>query len=191
MTGVVASIAGITAATWAGVGAAATVVGAGVSAYGALSQGSAASGSYQSQAEADKYNATVARNNARAASDQANFKEEQQHRKFAQLQGEALAAIGQSGTGLDGSNLDVLHQNAVNNQLDALTIRYEGQQQASGLLAQSQMSDLEAKQARKNASTAKFAGYVGAGASLLSGAGQAAYYMNGGIKPAATPKAPG
>lgn len=163
-----------------GVVAAAAVASAGIAAYGAISQGNAASDSYQSQADAAKYNATVARNNARAASDQANFKEEQLHRKFAQLQGEALAAIGQSGTGLDGSNLDVLHQNAVNNQLDALTIRYEGQQQSSGLMAQSQMSDLEAKQARKNASTAKFAGYVGAGTGLLSGAGKYAYYKQGG-----------
>ena len=163
-----------------GVITAAVVASTALAAYGAISQGEAASAQYKSQADAAEYNAQVARNNAQSASDQANFREEQQHRKFAQLQGQALAAIGQSGTGYSGSNLDMLHQNEVNNQLDALTIRYEGQQQASGLMAQSQMSQLEASQAKSNSSSALTAGYIGAGTNVLSGAGKYAYFKSGG-----------
>lgn len=149
-------------------------------AIGAIQQGNAQAAQYKSQQQALEYNAAVQKNNARAASEQANVAEEAQRRRFAALQGEAIAAIGQSGTGFDGSNLDVLRQNKVNAELDALNIRYQGQMQAQGLLAQSELDKMQARQAKANAGAARTSGYLSAGANLLQGASNYTYYKNAG-----------
>ena len=143
-----------------------------VSAVGAMNQADAQAASYRSQAQAQEYNATVAENNARAVLDQNNAKEEQQRRHFRMMQGNAIAAAAQSGSGLNqsDSNSKVLEQSALMNELDALTIRYEGQNQAQGLQSQAQLDRYGAKVSRMNASSAETAGMLGAGASLLSGA---------------------
>lgn len=157
-----------------------SLVSAAVTAVGAIQQGEAQAQSQRAQAQANEYNATVARNNATIASDQANAKEEAQRRHFAALQGQAVAGVAQSGTGFDGSNMDVLKQNAINNELDALTIRYEGQNQAKGLIAQSQLDTYNAGVNRMNADNAQTSGYLNAGANILSGAAKYSYYKNGG-----------
>ena len=157
-----------------------SLVSAAVTAVGAIQQGEAQAQSQRAQAQANEYNATVARNNAQVASDQANVKEEAQRRHFALLQGQAVAGVAQSGTGFDGSNADVLKQNAINNELDALTIRYEGQNQSKGLLAQAQLDTYNAGVNRMNASAAETGGYLNAGANILSGAAKYSYYKNGG-----------
>jgi hypothetical protein len=154
-----------------------------VSAVGAMKQADAQAASYQAQAQANEYNATVARNNAQVASEQANAKEEAQRRHFAALQGQAITGVAQSGTGFDGSNADILKQNAINSELDALTIRYEGQNQSKGLLAQSQLETYNAGVNRMNASNAQQAGMFNAGANLLSGAAKYSYYSGTGKLP--------
>lgn len=143
-----------------------------VSAAGALASSNAQRASLDAQARQQEFNATMARNNAQAANEQANVAEEQQRRKFGQIQGQAVAGIAQSGTGFDGSNLDILRQNAVANELDALTIRYQGQNQSKGLMAQADQDVFGANVSRMNASSARTAGYLNAGTSLLSAAGQ-------------------
>lgn len=169
----------ISASTAMMIAAGAAVAGAGVSAMGAIQQGEAQSNAYKAQADANNYNATVARNNAISVNQQTSAKEEAQRRQFAQVQGEANAGIAQSNTGFLGTNADILKQNAINAELDALNIRYQGQQQAAGLAAQAQLDDFNASQNRVNASNARTAGYMGAGANLLSGIGSAAYYGSG------------
>lgn len=159
--------------------AVATVASGAMSAVGAIQQGEAQSNAQKAQADVNRYNAIVARNNAESANQQASAKEDLQRRHFAQVQGEAKAAIAQSNTGFLGTNDDLLRQNAINAELDALNIRYEGQQRASGLMAQSQIDDFNASQNRINASNASTAGYMGAGANLLSTAGTVAYYGSG------------
>lgn len=151
-----------------------------VSALGAIRQGQAQQAAYKAQAQAQEYNAKVAENNARAALDQANAQEEQQRRKFRMLQGEAIAGAAQSGAGLSGSNKDVIEQNALFNELDALTIRYQGQNQAQGLQAQANLDRYNARAARQAGSEAMTAGYVSAGANILSGASKYNYYKGGG-----------
>ena len=153
--------------------------GSALAATGALLQGNAQSASYKAAAQANDYNATVARQNAVVAMDQANQREELQRRKFGELQGQAVAAAAQSGAGMDGSNADVLRQNAINAEMDALTIRYEGQMQARGLQAQADLQQFEGRVNRMNARTARLAGYANAGAALLTG-GSKAYGMSGG-----------
>lgn len=150
-----------------------------MSAMGAIKQAEAQAASYQAQAQAMDYNATVAKNNAVIANQQASAQEEQQRRKFAMLQGQAAAGAAQSGAGMDGSNADILAQNALLNELDALTIRYEGQNKAKSLEAQSQLDTYQAVAASRNADAAINAGYFNAGANLLSGATQYGMYTKG------------
>ena len=170
--------AGVGAGTASTVSTAISALGTITSAVGAIAGGQQQAAAAQAQAtanaQAQEYNATVARNNARIASDQANAKEEAQRRHFQQLQGQAVAGIAQSGTGFDGSNYDLLKQNETNNELDALTIRYQGQNQANVLIAQAQLDESNANVSRQmgslNASNAITGSYFNAGASLLNGA---------------------
>lgn len=142
---------------------------AAMKAVGALKEGQAQAANYKSAAQANLFNAQVAEGNARAALEQANAREESQRRQFGQLQGQALAAAAQSGAGFGGSNADVLRQSAANNELDALTIRYEGQMQSGGLMGQAQQERYQAAANRKNAGRAMKAGYINAASSILSG----------------------
>lgn len=150
-----------------------------MSAFGAIQQGNAQAATYRAQAQAQEYNATIEKNNAQMAASQANAQEEQQRRKFAMMQGEAIAGAAQSGAGLSGSNKDVIEQNALMNELDALTIRYQGQKDYQGFMAQSELDKYGAKMSRFNASTAERAGYMKAGSSILSGISSYAASNNG------------
>lgn len=153
------------------------IASAATAAIGSIKQGQAQKAQYDAQANAAEYNATVARQNAQVAGAQASAQEEQQRRKFRALQGEAIAGMAQSGTALDGSNADVLRQNAVANELDALTIRYEGQMKSRGLNAQADLDTLNAQASRRAGRDARTAGYINAGAQLLSGGSK--YYAAG------------
>ncbi len=150
-----------------------TAVAGGISALGAIQQAQAASAQAKSAAQAQEYNAAVARNNEIAANQQASFAEDQQRRRFRALQAEGMVAAAQSGAGLGGSNEDVLRQNAIANELDALTIRYEGQMKARGLLAQAELDRMQAEANRRAARAATTGGYMSAGASLLTSASRA------------------
>lgn len=169
-----------------------------VSAVGAMAQASAQAQQANAQAAAADYNAkvqenqaTVARYNAQSAGEQAAAKEEQQRRRFAQLQGSAIAGLAQSGTDLaSGSNKDILEQNALNNELDSLNIRYEGSQArdsyyntAGNFQSQAELSRMNASQYRQNASSAMTGGFFDAGSSLLSGFGKYSYYKATGKNP--------
>lgn len=152
-----------------------------MSAVGAIQQANAQAAQARAIAQANRYNAQIAENNAQTARNQASVAEESQRRKFNALQGEALAGVAQSGTGFFGSNLDVLKQNEVNNELDALTIRYQGENKATSLMAQSNLDKYNANVADQNASSAITGGYLNAGAGLLSGAGTYGYYKKIGV----------
>lgn len=154
-----------------------------MSVIGAMEQADAQAANARAQAQALDYQATVDRNNAKAASEAANAREEQQRRQAGQLHGQAVAGIAQSGTGFEGSNADILKQNDVLSELDALTIRYEGENRAKGLMAQSELNTMNANTARMNASNYEKAGFMNAGANLLSGATKYAYYGKTGKLP--------
>lgn len=147
----------------------ATIATSALGAYSAVQAGNAQSASYQSQSQAANYNATIQKQNADVAHQQANAREEAQRRQARQQLGKMRAAIAQSGTGLEGSNADIYGQSAANAELDALNIRYEGDLEARGLLAQSELSKYDARVAKMNASTSKTSGYLGAGAAILGG----------------------
>lgn len=146
------------------------IVNTAVSAYGAMQQSAAAQANAQAQADAANYNAKVQENNALAARQQANAREEAMRRNQRIELGKTRAAMSQSGLNAQtGSLLDMYDQSAVAMELDALNTRYEGEMQARGLTAQSQMSKHDASVAMMNKSQAKTAGYIGVASSLLNG----------------------
>lgn len=174
------------------------IVGTVMSAVGALQSAAAQQQAAENQAAAARYNAqvqenqaTVARYNAESAGQQAAAKEEMQRRRFAALQAQSRAGLAQSGVDIDsGSAKDLLTQNEINNELDALTIRYEGSQArdsytntANNFMSQAALSRMNAAMYDNNASNAMIGGYFNAGSNLLSGMTKYAYYSGTGKMP--------
>lgn len=126
---------------------------------------------YQRQMAA--YNAQVQENNARSIRDQTSAAEDSRRRALRIQQGKERASIAQSGLTDSGSLLDVYDQNAVFNELDILNSRYSGETEARGLAAQAQVTswsgNREADFTQMRGKNAQTAGYLNAGASLLSG----------------------
>lgn len=139
-----------------------------ISAVGAINQGKADS-------MAGEYNAQSAEQNAAYSLQQAKENERRQRIVSKKFLGDIRASYGASGITTEGSALDVLEESAANAELDALTIRHEGQVKATGYLNEARYSRIAGENA-KNASYLKAAGYV------ASGAEKAASYAAGGGK---------
>ncbi len=87
--------------------------------------------------------------------------------------GAIRSGVAASGVQLEGSALEVLESSASNAELDALTIRHQGQMKAWAHMAGAELDMLEGRNAREAGNFAS-AGY------LLKGAGAAASMMGGG-----------
>jgi hypothetical protein len=154
---------------------------AAISAVGAIQQGAAAASQARAQQGAQQYNAAVKEQNATVARQQAGAREEQQRRMSRQVLAQQRAALAQAGIGVGfGSALDIEEQSAIRAEMDALTIRYEGELQAKGLLASAQQDLFQGEMARAAGRNAQTASYISAGSSLLSGAASYGYYTGGG-----------
>ena len=131
------------------------IASAAMQAVGSIAQGNAANAAAQA-------NATALSNQAEAELRASGAREEQQRRQNRQFLGAQRAALAQAGIGVDGSAYDIARQSAINAELDALNIRYEGQLRSKNLRDQATITRFEGKQA-------KTAGYLGAGAAILGG----------------------
>jgi hypothetical protein len=152
---------------------------AAMSAVGAIQQGMAAQAQAQAAQGAANYNATIKRQQAALELQQANAREEQQRRGTRQVLGQQRAALAQAGIGMGGSALDIEEQSADRAELDALTIRYEGDLRSKGLLAAAAGAEYEGRAAIAAGQNAMTGAYLSAGASLLSAAGSYKYYSAG------------
>jgi hypothetical protein len=88
------------------------------------------------------------------------------------------------GTGVtSGSARHVMRQQSINDQLDALNIRYEGQLEQRGYNAEATNWQNQAGIYRSNAHNSDIGSYLGAGTALLSGVGSGfgAYKSVGGM----------
>ncbi|CAB4122032.1 hypothetical protein UFOVP16_43 [uncultured Caudovirales phage] len=151
-----------------------------VSAVGAIAAGNAQAASAKSAANAAQYNATIAEQNAQTALQASSANEDAQRRKSAVEMGRLRASLAENGVGFDsGSGMDLVTQSDMNAELDALNIRYGGQQQARAYRSQSALDTASAEQARLNASAASTGGYLSAGASALTGYGKYYSYSTG------------
>lgn len=148
---------GFTAGTYA---AAAVVAGAAITAYGAIQQGQ------QANAQA-QYQATIMQQQADRERAVAAVNEEAYRKQQSRLMASRRAILGGSGVeGGTGSPLMVSEDMASQSELQALTIRNGGEASSTRLNEQAALS-------RYQGETAESGGYFRAGASLLSGAGNA------------------
>lgn len=143
---------------------------AGLGAFSALQQGSQQSDALNQQAAAERRNQMLLMAQARTARQQAGAEEEAQRRQSRQFLGTQRAAMGQSGVGFGGTPGMLYEDNAMLAELDALNIRYGGEQQAANLINQANEAGASADILKSNAKQAKRAGYIKAGTSLLGGA---------------------
>lgn len=161
--------------SFAAVAAVAGLASAAVGAMGSIQQGRA-------QEAASQYEADLAERNATIVRQQSGVAEEQQRRHGRAVLGTQRAGVGEAGIDLSsGSAFDLYREAVQAAEQDALTIRYDGELQTAGLLTQRNA-------ARANAGNAKSAGYLTAGAQLLSGVGS--YAGDLFQSPGATPGRP-
>jgi len=154
---------------------AATIGSTALGVVGSIQQGKAANA-------AAKYNAQVARNNAQVQEWQAKDAEargrtkELQHRQqVSQLIGRQRAVM--AGNGVDvnlGSAVDLQADTASQGEFDALTIRSNAEREAYAARVGASNYTAEAGLQIGQGKAAKQAGFMGAGTTLLSGAGSVA-----------------
>ena len=118
-----------------------------------------------------QYNQQVYQRQAAITTQNTAAQEEAQRRDAARRAGSNRAAVGASGIDLTGSPLDVLEANAQQEELDALTIRWNGRNQADSLDAQGSL-------AAAAGSNQQQASYIGAGSTLLLGGSRILSYGN-------------
>jgi hypothetical protein len=138
------------------IGAVVAVVAAGVGAYAAHEQA-------QAQKEATDYNAKVARNQALLAQYAADQRAKQAADRHRRLLSAQRVAAGVSGITTEGSPLAVMMDTAAEAAYQENLIRYGGQQQSEGFLAEASLQGFYGQQALKT-------GQINVGRSLLSGA---------------------
>jgi hypothetical protein len=146
-----------------------TIISTVVSAVGAIQQSNAASASAKSQAQANDYNAQVARNQAQQSLQVSAAEQLMLSRRQRQQAGQSRAAVAQSGTGFGGSNADILEQSDTLAELDLLNLAYEGQMRSQGFQAEAGLQTFQAGAARSNAKNARTAGYLGAARAIGGG----------------------
>ena len=136
-----------------------TAAGVGISAYGQAQQGKAANAVAQRNAQIQLRDAELAKQNAEF---NARMKEKQDDQRRRAM----IAKQGGSGVeAVEGTNLLALAEQEFIDDMNAQLIRRGGQIQAQGLQDQAVLTSASGTVARKS-------GMVGAGASLLTGAGQ-------------------
>lgn len=134
-------------------------VGAVVQAVGAIQQAGA-------QATAANANARIAEQNATLARQQAKVDEARRRRLARKELGALRASVGASGINFTGSALDVYEDSFMEAELDALTIRHNGEIEALGFQKEAALN-------RQRAKSAKIGGAFEATGLLLSGAADA------------------
>jgi hypothetical protein len=131
------------------------VAGAVMSGVGAYRQGKAARA-------AAEYNATIQRQNAEITREQTKLQVQQADREAYLRRGALIAAHGKSGGAQQGSVLDVLADNAAQDEIQRQDIAYRGALAERGFTNTATLDEFEGKHAEKQ-------GYLSAGAELFRG----------------------
>ena len=134
------------------------IAGTAVAAVGTLAAASNSAAAHRYNADMAKQNAVLARQ--AAAEREARFRRESRQRMGAMRAGFAGQGL------LTGSAIDALADSAAQEELEALSIRYEGELQARGYTSR-------ATTERTASSNARIRGYYSAAATSLRGAGTA------------------
>lgn len=144
------------------------IIGLIVSMVSAIGGAMAAKDAGEAQKAAADYNAKVLEAQAQSEREAAAFEETQQREQAAKMRARQRVAYLASGVDLsEGTPLEVLGQQAGEMEMDALTIRYNGEIKAKQSESQAAIYRMQGAQAKK-------AGYTNAGSSLLTGVGSMA-----------------
>ena len=158
---IVAETATAAAASTAGMAAvslATTAIGAGVSAYGQAQQGKTANVVAQRNAQIQNRNATIAQQNA-------EFNAKLQEREARRRRSSQVARLGASGIEVfEGTNLIAMAEQEFTDDMNAQLIRRGGAIEAVNLQQTAAITSAQGTASRS-------AGFLGAGTSLLTGAG--------------------
>lgn len=150
-----------------------------MSAVGAIQEGSAQASAYKREAAVNEENARIARLNAERTSQAYSLQEDKLRRSQKLALGQQRAAAAESGVGVTtGSNLDIQVEDSAQAELDALTLRYDGQNERNNLLNQGIQFSNAAATSRTNAKTAKQSGYTSALTSVVGGATKYSQYKD-------------
>lgn len=132
-------------------------------------QASAAQARYQAQVA--EQNRELARRQQADALQRGQVAEENRRRVTAQQIGQQTAALAAQGTDLEGSPTDILGDTAAAGELDARTVRANAAREAYGYEVQGLgYGNTAAMEYTRAANSTYTPNYLGAGASLLSGA---------------------
>lgn len=159
----------------AGIGLGTSLFGGVTGALGSISAGNAA-------AAADNYNASIAEQDAKSATQNATWAAQAGEAQAGQESQKTRATVGsikaaQAANGLDvnsGSAVDVRSSSSELGQLSAINIRSNAARTAYGYQVQSTSDEAQSKLDKFDASQSEIAGEVGAASSLLGGSGSAA-----------------
>lgn len=151
-----------------------TAVSGAVSAVGAIQQGNAAQAAANYNAKVHERNAIIADQDRRASVKQAQVDAEDKRRDNRRTLSTLRAAYGGSGLEMAGSPLDVLEDSALELELDASRIEYEGRVKNREGGIRSTQSRESATLSRMEGSAAKSASYISAFGYLASGISGAA-----------------
>jgi len=123
------------------------------------------------QAQVAEQNRELARRQQADALQRGQVAEDNRRRVTAQQIGQQTAALAAQGTDLDGSPTDILGDTAATGELDARTIRANAAREAYGYQVQGLgYGNTAALETTRAANSTYTPNYLGAGASLLSGA---------------------
>lgn len=166
-----------------------TVVATAISAAGAIQEGNAQAKAYKREAAVNEENARIARLNAERTGQAYSLQEDKLRRaqKIA-LSGQRGAAYESGVGGNTGSNLDIQVEDSAQAELDALTLRYDGQNERINQLNQGIQFSNAAQTSRINAKTAKQAGFTKALGTVASGGMKVSSY-NAQLESAKAPSA--
>lgn len=145
-------------------GAELLIIGAAVSAVGAVQQGIAAS-------NASKYNAKIAEQNAKVIREQTSEQMRMRRVQARKETGAAVAAYGASGVSLQGSPLDAIEESIFNAEMDVFNIQYQGRLDEISQLNQAKLYRYQAKSER-------IGGFMTGAATLATGLGKSGYFSS-------------
>ena len=154
--------------------------GIGLQAFGTWKAGVAAEAEAESAAAVAEYNAAVQQREAQAIEAQTEFRQRRQAEAGERQASGLLAALGASGVVVsEGTPLMILSRQAAESELENLMLGYEGAIGKRRALSQATIDRAQAGIYRQRGRTARTAGAVGAGTSLLSGFGELGYKYYG------------
>jgi hypothetical protein len=143
-----------------------------VGVYGQVQAGQAQAGQARYQAQVAQNNRIIAEQQARDAEMRGQMAEDARRYQTRALIGRQRTALAANGVMVDdGSALDITSDTAAQGEVDALTLRANAAREAYGYRAQGSNFLADAGLQRARADAAIPASMVGAGATLLSGAG--------------------